>query len=86
MDERILARAAAVGLTAAAAVGLVLGWRRADRRGRATEPFEVWTCDCGQPYRVAGKGRHRVYWREGAPQADPVLGTACVNCERPLPV
>ena len=85
MDERTLARAVAIGLTAAAAVGLVLGWRRADRRGRATEAFELWSCDCGQDYRVAGEGRHRVYWLVGAPQSDPILGTTCVRCERPLP-
>lgn len=86
MDQRTIARAVAVGLAVAAAAGLVLG-RRAKGRGDRTAgpPGEPWACECGQAYRVAGEGRHRVYWLSDAPEGDPVMGTTCVSCERPLP-
>ncbi|HEU4657386.1 MAG TPA: hypothetical protein VFR97_07665 [Capillimicrobium sp.] len=85
MDQRTTGRAIAVTLALAAAAGLDLGWRRkgsATGRGGGPQP---WRCECGQRYRVSGEGRHRVYWVEDAPEGDPVLGTECVNCERPLP-
>jgi hypothetical protein len=44
-----------------------------------------WRCACGQEYRVAGAGRHRVFWLAGAPDSDPVLGTSCPRCGRELP-
>jgi hypothetical protein len=46
---------------------------------------EDWRCACGARYRVSGIDRHRVYWAEGAAENEPVLGTDCVSCGRPLP-
>src|SRR4051812_13179090 len=56
-----------------------------DGDGDGKTGVESWTCQCGQRYRVTGEGRHRVYWPDGAPESDPVLGGKCVSCERPLP-
>jgi hypothetical protein len=50
----------------------------------SAEP-ETYRCDCGQEFRVAGIGRHRVYWLAGAPDDDPVLAPSCPACDRPLP-
>src|SRR4051794_29697925 len=77
------ATAAARPLQAARrAAGRLPGVRDAD----ADRPGgEWWTCQCGQRYRVAGEGRHRVYWAKDAPESDPVLEARCVSCERPLP-
>ena len=44
-----------------------------------------YTCECGTEYRVSGEGRHRVYWKADAAASDPVIGGACLECERPLP-
>jgi hypothetical protein len=87
MDRKGIARAVAVGLAAAAGVGLALGRRRAGggRRTPGGPPGEPWTCACGQAYRVAGEGRHRVYWLTEAPESDPVMGATCVRCGQPLP-
>lgn len=76
-----------MGLALAAAAGIAIGWRRHGRAGHGPEPKarEPWSCACGQAYVVAGEGRHRVYWVQGAPEGDPVLGTTCVSCERELP-
>jgi hypothetical protein len=49
------------------------------------EPVEEWRCACGTEYRMTGTGRHRVLWLADASESDPVLGTACVSCGRPLP-
>jgi hypothetical protein len=46
---------------------------------------ETYRCACGTAYRVRGADRHRVYWREGAPDEEPVLGERCVQCDAPLP-
>jgi hypothetical protein len=52
----------------------------------AAEVVEAtYTCECGQEYRVTGQDRHRVYWVAGAEVSDPVLGSDCVECGRPLP-
>ena len=88
---------AAVVAALAAAIAGVLGRRRQTgggatgaRRGltgrfrRDKQP--TYRCECGQAYRVTGVDRHRVYWAEGAERDDPVLGDACVQCERPLPL
>ena len=53
------------------------------RRRRAAEP-ERYRCACGQAFRLTGRGRHRVYWLESAPQDDPVLSPRCPACDRPL--
>jgi hypothetical protein len=86
MDQRTVGRAIAVALTLAAAAGLAVGFKRHKggdaRRAQGPQP---WSCECGQAYRVSGEGRHRVYWLVDAPEADPVMGSTCVNCERPLP-
>ena len=87
MEQRTIGRTIAAALALAAAAGLAIGWRRHGRSGRGPQPKarEPWSCECGQAYVVAGEGRHRVYWVQGAPEGDPVLGTTCVNCERDLP-
>jgi len=95
-DERIR-RAGLLAVAAALAAGIagVLGRRRAAGSGSATtqrltgrfrrDKRPRYTCECGQAYRVTGVDRHRVYWPEGAEREEPVLGDACVRCERPLP-
>jgi len=85
---------AAVAAALVAAIAGVLG-----RRGRGgteagrglagrfrRDKRPTYTCECGQAYRVTGVDRHRVYWPEGAERDEPVLGDACVRCERPLPL
>jgi hypothetical protein len=59
-------------------------WPSHLRRGERGRP-ETFQCDCGERYRVAGSGRHRVYWPADAPQSDPVLSGRCAACDRPLP-
>ena len=86
---------AAVAAALAAAIAGVLG-RRLGAGGTDTGRGPAWrfrrdkqptyTCECGQAYRVTGVDRHRVYWPEGAGRDEPVLGDACVRCERPLPL
>lgn len=44
-----------------------------------------WTCACGEPYRISGSGRHRIYWRVGASLSDPVTDGCCDRCGAPLP-
>jgi len=56
----------------------------ADEPARA-EVDTTFTCACGQEFRVSGQGRHRVFWLADADASDPVIGTACPACERPLP-
>ena len=90
MDQRTVGRAIAIALAVAAAAGLAVGYKRhgssgGGKRSAGGPPGEPWSCECGQAYRVAGEGRHRVYWLVDAPEADPVMGSTCVNCERPLP-
>jgi hypothetical protein len=80
-SRRIALLAVAAGLVAA--LGAVAS-RRATRAQGQSEP-ETYTCRCGTAYRVSGTGRHRVYWLQEAAESDPVLGTACVKCEAPLP-
>jgi hypothetical protein len=78
---------AVVAATAAAVVAIALlrlkgpVWRR-PCSGAAPEPYR---CDCGQAFRVAGSGRHRVYWIADAPQGDPLMADRCPACDRPLP-
>jgi hypothetical protein len=77
--------ALAIAASAAAAVGIALA--RLNRPGagrRRTSPADTYTCSCGQSFRVSGTGRHRVFWLDGAPEADPLLGSQCPNCGRSL--
>ena len=96
-DERVR-RAGLLAVAAALAAGIagVLGRRRASGGGGSGTAQRLkgrlrrdktprYTCECGQVYRVTGVDRHRVYWPEGAERDEPVLGDACVKCERPLP-
>jgi len=46
---------------------------------------QEWTCQCGQPYRISGEGRHRIYWLPDAAVSDPVTDGRCANCGRELP-
>jgi hypothetical protein len=43
-----------------------------------------WACECGERYRTVGAGRHAVHWKADADEGDPVLGTTCPSCDRPL--
>ena len=81
-SRRLGLLAVVAGLAAAlAAVGA-----RHRRRAGAPAPHDTsYTCACGTVYRVSGVDRHRVYWREGAAESDPVLGDRCVECDAPLP-
>jgi len=78
----------------------VAGVAQAARRGlrKATEAVRTapagdekkavaneWSCECGQSFRVSGQGRHRVFWKSDAEASDPVVGTTCPECDRPLP-
>jgi hypothetical protein len=82
------ARTLALALAAGAAGGVGIALARLKRPGGASrrrgQP-EEYRCDCGQRFRVAGTGRHRVYWRHDAAEDDPVLSPHCPACERPLP-
>ncbi len=54
--------------------------------GSRSQPgHEDWSCACGAQYRMTGRDRHRVYWPAGAAEDEPVLGTECLQCGRPLP-
>jgi hypothetical protein len=85
MRSRTLALAIAGAATATVAIALLRlkrpTWRRRQRRGGP----ETYRCDCGHAFRVAGRGRHRVYWPADAPDSDPLLSPRCPHCDRPLP-
>jgi hypothetical protein len=78
----LAALAAAAGLAGAVA-GRRLIQRARSERGRGAPP-ELWTCACGQAFRVSGVDRHRVHWLVDAPDSEPVLDGRCPRCERPL--
>jgi hypothetical protein len=80
--RRIALLAVAAGL--AGAIGALAARRSPPQRQPGAEQ-ETYRCQCGTAYRVSGTDRHRVYWLADAAESDPVLGTACVNCEAPLP-
>ena len=82
---RILALAAA-GVSLAAAVAGLVRRRRARSGAQPREALRDERCECGQEFRVAGAGRHVVFWVAGAPEDDPVLGGDCPRCGRGLPV
>jgi hypothetical protein len=78
-------RLALLAVAAALAAALGAAGARLARRGEPAIREESYTCRCGAAYRVSGVDRHRVYWREGAPESQPVLGDRCVECDAPLP-
>jgi hypothetical protein len=43
-----------------------------------------WTCECGQVFRIAGEGRHTLFWLPAAPVSHPLLEDRCPNCDRSL--
>lgn len=74
--------AVAIALAAATSAALArLRRRTGDRSARD----DTYTCRCGTSYRVSGTDRHRVYWTADAPEAEPVLGDRCVECDATLP-
>jgi len=85
MRARTFAFAIAAGGGSAVAIALarLKPPQLASLRRRAAEP-ERYRCACGQEFRFTGRGRHRVYWLEGAPKDDPVLSPRCPACDRPL--
>jgi hypothetical protein len=84
MRPRALALTIAAGAAAAVGVALVrLRRPRADATGTAAVR-ETYRCACGEEFRFSGSGRHRVFWRAGAPDGDPVLAARCPACDRPL--
>jgi hypothetical protein len=85
MRPRTLALTIAAVAASAVATAL-LRLKRGGRSGeRAAGTPRTWHCECGQAFRVAGTGRHRVYWRADAPDDDPVLSQRCPSCDRALP-
>lgn len=85
--------AVAIGIAAAVAVaGARLGGRtsagtlpRLRRRTGDRATHQTYTCRCGATYRASGTDRHRVYWPADAPDAAPVLGDRCLECDARLP-
>ena len=81
--------ATGAGLAGAAALsggalGLLVRRRRSARREAG--PVQELRCECGQAFRVAGLGRHRVYWLPEAPESEPLMSDGCPECGRALPV
>jgi hypothetical protein len=75
-----------VAAAAASAVAFALArLRRPAGNGRRPGRPDAYRCACGQDFRVAGTGRHRVYWLRDAAEDDPVLSLRCPACDRPLP-
>jgi hypothetical protein len=88
VSRKDVARVLGGALVAAAAGGLAWGMlrtRESSSSGPASGAAAEWTCACGQVFRMSGAGRHRVYWRAGAPPDEPVVGDRCPSCDRPLP-
>jgi hypothetical protein len=84
MRARTLALAGAAG--AASAVGIALSrLKRPGAAERRSPQADAYRCACGQEFRLAGTGRHRVYWLKDAAEGDPLLTLRCPACERPLP-
>ena len=77
----LLAVAVALAAAASAALARLAGRRRTTNRAAR----DIYTCRCGTTYRVSGTDRHRVYWAADAPDASPVLGDRCVECDASLP-
>jgi hypothetical protein len=88
MGTNGIRRAGLLAVAGGLAAAIVLAGKRLASRGqsaRGAGADETYRCDCGAAYRVRGADRHRVYWRDGAPDSDPVLGDRCVQCDAPLP-
>ena len=84
MRPRPVALTLAAGAAAAIAVALVRLRRPGAGRTRPARVAEAYRCACGEELRVAGTGRHRVFWRAGAADDDPLLTARCPSCDRPL--
>jgi len=85
---RMRSRPFALGVAAVAASAVAFALVRLRRPGAAgSRPArpDAYRCACGQEFRVAGTGRHRVYWLHDAREDDPVLSLHCPACDRPLP-
>jgi hypothetical protein len=85
MRPRALAVTIAAGAASAVAVALLrLKRPRAGGADPTARPVETYRCACGEEFRVSGTGRHRVFWRAGAADDDPLLTARCPSCERAL--
>ena len=72
-------------LAVSALAGTYLVRRRSRAKAGAGEhQWQEWSCACGQEFRIAGEGRHRVFWIIDAAVEDPVLGHRCPSCDRDL--
>ena len=83
MRPRAVALTLAAGAASAVAVAL-LRLKRPRAGAPGARSVETWRCDCGEELRVSGSGRHRVFWRAGAADDDPLLTARCPSCDRPL--
>jgi hypothetical protein len=84
MRPRAVALTRAADVASAAAAALLRLRRRRTSGARRARASETHRCECGEAFRVAGSGRHRVYWRAGAPDGEPLLAARCPSCDRPL--
>jgi hypothetical protein len=85
MRPRTFTLTFAAGAAAAVTFALLRLRRRSASWRRGNAPPDTYRCACGQRFRVAGTGRHQVFWLVDAAEDDPVLGECCPACERPLP-
>jgi hypothetical protein len=85
MRPRTFALTFAAGAAAAVTLALLRLRRRSASGQRGNARPDTYRCACGQRFRIAGTGRHQVFWLVDAADDDPVLGTSCPACERPLP-
>jgi hypothetical protein len=84
MRPRALALTLAAVAASAVAAALIRLKRPGPSGARPAGAPQTFRCACGEELRVAGSGRHRVFWRAGAPDGDPLLEARCPSCERPL--
>jgi|tagenome__1003787_1003787.scaffolds.fasta_scaffold20914560_2 hypothetical protein len=84
MRSRTLALTIATAAGSGVAIALARLKRPDAARRRSSPQPETYRCACGQGFRVAGSGRHRVFWLDEAPARDPLLGSECPNCGRSL--
>ena len=80
----VLAVPAALAVTALTGTYLLRRRSRPATTGAGGSERREWRCLCGQELRVAGDGRHRVFWLADAALDDPILGDLCPSCERDL--
>jgi hypothetical protein len=85
MRSRTFALTLAAGAASGVGFALLRLKRPALGRRQPGARPDAYRCVCGQRFRVAGTGRHRVYWLADAAENDPVLSPRCPACDRPLP-